>query len=289
MALLQKAYLGATPLFRNEDWFENDARLLVSASGSLGTPGVTITADTSAHTKGAWTEVIASTSSDASMLVCIAATISAASVNTASLIDIGFGASGSEAAVASNVAVGGAGIVTGGLRVGALFAIPLQIPSGTRISARLQSVVTGGKTAGFQCFALNNGDYATAPTSVDVIGTSTATSKGTEFSGSSGTWVQAIASTAQAYRAVGIVISTHSTNNNSVGGIREYSVGIGASGSEVAFGTIRHEITTSENASLMPPYSQLFGRSIPAGSRLAVRHDIPATPETVGFTLIGIP
>jgi hypothetical protein len=289
MALLQKAYLGATPLFRNEDWFENDARLLVSASGVLSSPAVTITADTSAHTKGAWTQLVASTSSDASMLVCVAASIGSTSVDTASLIDIGFGASGSETGVASNIAVGGAGTAAGALRIGALFAIPLQIPSGTRISARLQSVVTGGKTAAFQAYVIDTGDYATAPTSVDVIGTSTATSKGTEFSGSSGTWNEVIASTAQAYRAVGIVISTHSTNTNSVGGIREYSVGIGASGSEVAFGTIRHEVGTAENASLMPPYSQLFGRNIPAGSRLAVQHNIAATPETVGVTLIGIP
>jgi hypothetical protein len=283
MALLQKAYLGATPLFRNEDWFENDARLLVDATGTI-----TVTADTTAHTKGSWTELIASTSSDASMLVCIVAAIGSASNNTASLIDIGSGASGSETAIADSIAVGGASAPSG-FRVGALCAIPLQIPSGTRISARLQSVVTGGKTAAVQLYVMDTGDYATAPTSVDVIGTSAATSKGTEFSGSSGTWNEAIASTAQAYRAIGIVISTHNANTNNVGGVRQFSVGIGASGSEIEFGTLRAEITTAEASSLMPPYSQLFGRSIPAGSRLAVRHDIPATPETVGFTLIGIP
>jgi hypothetical protein len=50
MALLQKAYLGATPLFRNEAWFE-ESYDLINNSGL-----VTVTADPSAHTKGAWSE-----------------------------------------------------------------------------------------------------------------------------------------------------------------------------------------------------------------------------------------
>jgi hypothetical protein len=288
MALLQKAYLGATPLFRNVDWFEDDCRTTISASGTLGAPAVSITADTAAHTKGAWTELIASTTSNASLLVCIVLGIGSTSTNTASLIDIGFGASGNETAIASNIAVGGAN-TTSALGVGALFSIPLQIPSGTRISARIQSIITGGKTATVRCFVLDNGDYASAPTSVDVIGSNSATSKGTEFSGSSGTWNEAIASTSRDYRAVGFVYSSHSANTNNIGGMREFSVGVGASGSEVAFGNVRVETPLTEMASLMPPYSQLFGRNIPAGSRLAVKHDIPLSPEAVGFCLIGIP
>jgi hypothetical protein len=33
----------------------------------------------------------------------------------------------------------------------------------------------------------------------------------------------------------------------------------------------------------------VFGRNIPSGSRLAVRHAIAANPSNYGFTLIGIP
>jgi hypothetical protein len=287
MALLQKGYLGATPLFRNEDWFENDARLLTSLTGSVNSPNITVTANSSAHTKGSWSELIASTSANASLLVVGVDGIGASATNTATLIDIGTGASGSETVVAGDIAVGGATSVTGATRIGALIILPLKIPASTRIAARIQSVVTGGQTASVRAYVIDTGDYATAPTTVDVIGTSTAASKGTEFSGASGTWVEGVASTSQAYRAVGVVLSIHDADVT--GNSREYTLGVGAGGSEVEFGTLVFETTAAERASLMAPFSQLFGRSIPAGSRLAVKHNIAANPSRYGFTLIGIP
>jgi hypothetical protein len=284
MALLQKAYLGATPLFRNEDWFEDGAANIVNTSGST-----TLTANSSAHTKGNYTQLIASTSADASFLVVALDNFNTASTNTASLLDIATGASGSETNIATNVAVGGAGqAINTYSALSVLVGFPIKIPSGTRLSARIQSVVTGGKTGRAIAFLIDAGDYATAPTSVDVIGTDAATSKGTEFSGSSGTWVEAIASTAQSYRAVALVCSLHdsdSANNTSL----VFDVGIGASGSEVAFGQARFAINSNEVVSNLAPFSYLFGRSIPAGSRLAVKHPFTSSPSKYGFCLIGIP
>jgi len=279
MALLQKAYLGATPLFRSKDWFE-DAYTLVD-NGSL----VTVTADTAAHTKGAWSELIASTSANASVLFLLVQDISSTGANTATLVDLATGASGSESAIASDIAVGGA-ITTAG-PTGICTAIPLKIASGTRLSARIQSVITGGKTATVQAILYNAGDYATAPTSVDVIGGNTANSRGAAFSGASGTWVQAIASTTQAYRAVAIVPSMHdSTISTSE---TQLDLGVGASGSEVVFGTTIVGYNANENVQSVPPLLSLFGRNIPAGSRLAVRHNIATNSSRYGFTLIGIP
>jgi hypothetical protein len=280
MALLRKAYLGATPLFKDVDWFE-DAYTLVD-NGSL----VTVTADTAAHTKGSYSELIASTSANAGLLVLMVQDISVASTNTATLIDVATGASGSEAAIISNLAVGGALTTTG--PTGVAVSVPLKIPSGTRISARIQSVVTGGKTATAQVFLFDvGGDYATAPTSVDVIGGNTANSQGISFSGASGTWVQATASTSQAYRAVAIVPSMHSTGIATIA--PQLELGVGASGSEQVFGATVASYNNSEAVQSSPPYLSLFGRNIPAGSRLAVRHDIATSPTVYGFTLIGIP
>jgi hypothetical protein len=279
MALLQKAYLGATPLFRNVDWFE-DAYTLVD-NGSL----VTVTADTAAHTKGAWSELIASTSANASVLFLLVQDISSAGTNTATLVDLATGASGSESAIASNIAVGGAVATTG--PTGICTTIPIKIASGTRLSARIQSVITGGKTATVQAILYNAGDYATAPTSVDVIGGNTANSRGAAFSGASGTWVQAIASTTQAYRAVAIVPSMHDSSIST--SETQLDLGVGASGSEVVFGTTIVGYNASENVQSSPPYLSLFGRNIPAGSRLAVRHNIASLSARYGFTLIGIP
>jgi hypothetical protein len=280
MALLQKAYLGATPLFRNVDWFE-DAYTFVQSSAE-----VSITANTSAHTKGSYSELIASTSANAGLLVLMVQDVATTATNTATLIDVATGASGSETVIISNLAVGGA--LTTASPVGVAVSIPFQIPSGTRLSARIQSVVTGGKTATAQIFLFDvGGDYATAPTSVDVIGGNTANSQGISFSGASGTWVQATASTSQAYRAVAIVPSMHSTGIATIG--PQLDIGVGASGSEQAFGVTVASYSNSEAVQSSPPYLSLFGRNIPAGSRLAVRHNIATSPTVYGFTLIGIP
>jgi hypothetical protein len=274
MALLQKAYLGSTALFRNEDWFEDTSFRLVNIAGA----SVTVTANSSAHTKGAYAELIASTSGDATLLIL---RLSAATnaTDTATLIDIATGASGSETIVAANIAVGA--------NSGNVIGIPLKIPSGTRLSARIQSVVTGGKTAVVLPVLYNVGDYALAPTSVDAIGTDTATSKGVSYSGAAGTWVEAIASTTQAYRAVSFVPSSHDSNILSF--IDTYEIGVGSAGNEVTFGSTRVRYVNNETADLESPIVYLFGRSIPAGSRLAVKHPIAANPGRYGFTLIGIP
>jgi hypothetical protein len=278
MALLQKAYLGATPLFRNTSFFEDDGAVPIDESSA-----VTVTANASAHTKGSWTELIASASANASWLILVVQNINTTTVDTNTLLDVGTGASGSEAAAISNIAVGGA--ITSGVN-GIVIPIPIKIDSGTRIAARIQSVVTGGKTAGITAFLFDAGDHAVAPTSFDVIGTDAATSAGTAYSGASGTYVQAIASTSNKYRGV---IFVPSTNSATVGGITiNARIATGASGAEQDFATSRAGYQNNEAVFNVPPYLTLFGKNIPAGSRLSVKHDIAATPDRYGFCLIGI-
>lgn len=280
MALLQKGYLGSTPLFKETDWFEDGARRIVDINSA------TITADTTAHTKGAWTQIIASTTANTSLLSIKVGGIAAAGTDTATLIDIGTGAGGSETAIVSNIAVGSA---TGGAADGGInFELPYKIASGTRIAARIQSIVTGGKTAFVEIAAVNAGDYDSAPTAVDTIGTSTATSLGTAMSGASGTWVQVTSSTSNAYRAVVMVPSVSSAT---IGGNANftYTLGIGASGSEVEVGSLRFRTGTSETCyNLHPTGASLFGRAYASGSRLAVRHNITSVPASYYVTLIGV-
>jgi hypothetical protein len=276
MALLQKGYLGSTPLWKNVDWFEDDSSQIVTPRGL----GVTVTANTSAHTKGSWSQLISSTAANASG-VWLSFSAATTATDTATLLDIGTGASGSEAAIISNLAIGSSSAI----RV----LVPFKIASGTRIAARIQSVVTGGKTAIITAQPVDLGDYATAPTSVDVIGTETATSKGTAFSGASGTWVEAIASTSQAYRGVVLVVSGHDATFGGQSGVL-FSIGVGASGSEIEFGSAYMNLVANETVTPDSGFSTLlFGRAIPSGSRLAVKHSITADPSKYGFCLIGIP
>jgi hypothetical protein len=280
MALLQKAYLGATPLFRNTAWFEDN-----SVSSFIGNFGINVTTGSTAHVKGSWTQLIASTSANASLLLLNINNLSASATNSATLLDIGTGASTFETVVIPNIAIGGAG--SGGIWI----SIPLKIPSGTRLAARAQSART---SATFRCdpFLYDCGDYATAPTSygaADVMTPDTSTSQGISFSGASGTWVEAIASTDKAYRGVILVPSTHDTDIGNFNATLE--VGVGADTSEVAFGALLHAYLSSEVSRMFSPIISPFGRGsvIPAGSRLAVRHNIAANPSKYGFCLIGIP
>jgi hypothetical protein len=275
MALLQKGYLGATPLFRETVWYEASGRKFIS------TGSATATANSSAHTKGAWQQVIASTAANGSWLHVNCTAFNASATNTASLMDIAIGAAGSETAIASNIAVGGAS--------GTYFTFPLQIPSGSRLSARIQSIVTGGKTGGITMHVVDAGDYATSPTSVDVIGTDATTSKGTDFAGSSGTWVEAVASTTRAYRAVTFVPSAHNDDLAAITVLPE--IGVGASAAEISFAISRFNTGAGPDSVLtsVPFPIDPHGRLIPAGSRLAVQHNIAANPTKYGFCLIGIP
>jgi hypothetical protein len=276
MALLQKGYLGATPLFRDIAYFQQQQ------ANFVGNAQVSVTTGSVAHTEPAsWTQLIASTPANASFLALRIGGLALSANNTATLLDIGAGASGSETAILTDVAVGGA---ADDIHI----YVPFKIASGTRLSARARSAATS-RTFRVDPFLYDFGDFATAPTSVDVIGADTATSQGISFSGSSGTWVQAVASTSQSYRAVCLVPSVHDTDIASVA--TTLDVGVGSSGNEVAFGTMRVDWLNSEAVRLIFPRFCLFSRStaIPAGSRLAVKHAISANPSKYGFCLIGIP
>ena len=279
MALLQKAYLGATPLFRATSFFEDDVATLVNAGAAT-----TVTANSSAHTKGSWAQLIASSSANASLLV-VGANVFGNATDTSALLDIGTGASGSESVLVGDIAIGGHATVNA--NVSAYFGIPIKIASGTRIAARFQSIVTGGRTISMRAYLIDMGDYAIAPTSVDVSGTDPATSTGTLMSGASGTWVQITASTSRAYRAVVVVPSL--ATNDAPNATLEYTLGTGAAGSEVAIGQIEADSSVSELLGIRPTLSPLIAKNIPSGTRLAIKHNIAGNPNRHGITLIGIP
>jgi len=278
MALLQKAYLGATPLFRNTSWFEDNDFTVVNESSA-----VTVTANSSAHTKGAWAELVASASGNASMIYVRVGGIVSSGANTATLLDIGVGAAGSESAIIANVAVGGA-IATG--PGGALyFVVPIKIAAGSRVSARIQSLVTGGKTASVLVRLIDTGDYAQAPTSVDVIGTSTATSEGTEVTAAN-TYAELIASTSRAYRALAFVPSIGDSTTAIV--IADYTVARGASGSEVDLQKITAGYGNDESVRSID--FPLIAAPIASGTRLSVKVSGPtANFSNYASCLIGIP
>jgi len=276
MALLQKAYLGSTALFRNTAWFEDNDYTVVNESST-----VTVTANNTAHVKGAWSQLIASTSASGTVLEIIA-NAAQTTLDTSALLDIGTGASGSETALISNIAIGGMSTFGFG---NPAFSVPIQIPSGTRISARIQSVIASGRTATIRCNVYDTGDYAQTPSSVDVIGTDTATSTGTDFA-SANTYVQLTSSTSRAYRAIVVLPNVSGSSTASVA--TTLTVARGASGSEVELGKRRSAFGAAEEVSIYQ--DPLIVASVTSGSRLAVKIEGPTTNlANYGTCLIGIP
>jgi hypothetical protein len=97
-----------------------------------------------ANTKDtSWTQLIASTSFDASLVVVWFQGSNAANTDTSTLIDIGIGASSSESVLIPDLLAGQAATAASAIG-GRHYIFPLRVPSGSRISARAASVRTSG-------------------------------------------------------------------------------------------------------------------------------------------------
>lgn len=261
-----------------QPWYR---RSRVSYAGNAVAFQTNATYGATAHAKGAWAQITASASENVSLLI-LSAQVSVAATDTSTLLDIGVGAAGSETVVMPDVAIGGWNTHQ--------VAIPLAIASGSRVAIRVQGTRTSPTNATIVLHLLSSNEFQTTPTSADIIGIASGTSAGTAMSGASGSWVQMTASTSKDYQSILILPSTSSNDTAAIAVL--YELGVGVSGSEVVLGAQAATYNTAESVTpagartaFMPP----VGGPIPAGSRLAIRHNIAANPERYNVCLIGIP
>jgi hypothetical protein len=243
----------------------------------------TATTGSTTNAKSAWQQMIASTSATSAVMLILPQGLAVASTDTSALIDIGVGASGSESVIVPNVACGGYTTTSWPIYV------PIRVPSGSRVSFRAQSVQA---TKAVQCrvhlLSALNGDRL--PTSVDTIGTSTATSTGVALSGSSGTYVEVTSATTRDYQALCVVPSSSATAGNN-GGWR-LQLGVGAAGSEVEIGACHVEQTGNpfvQTSGMYQPQWNVFSQFIPTGTRVAIKHNITSNPGRLSVCVIGVP
>lgn len=240
--------------------------------------GFTVTSSATANTKGAYTQLVASTNFDASGLILV---IDPQFEDTHYLIDVAVGAAGSESVILSNYYSAGSLAVT---TVPLL--LPLSIPAGTRISARSQD--NFGSSASFVSgMVLGSGFFAdSAWSSIDTYGAATGTSTGTSVNAGAtantkGAWTQLVASTTRAHK--GLMVAVGRTNA-STAAAADYGcsidVGVGASGSEqVIIPDLVHAVTTAKkNAGHNVTFP--IPCDLPAGSRLAARMQSSTTNTT---------
>lgn len=253
------------------------------------TGGIVVTGSASANVKGAWVELIRSTSADGSFLHIQWGT--SGSVNTEFLLDIGIGPAGSEQVIVPNLYC--SRTTTSG-SVGHIV-LPIAVPAGARISARVQ-----GATASVTPKLTVRVGSATMPGSspaagVDAFGADTTDTSGAAMDAGAvantrSAWTELVRSTPREYLGLFMCFG----NNKDVA--RTFAdfdtqIGIGAAGSEVVL--ISDILAYAEGADdlIFPCITPLMPVHIPAGSRLSQRvrsSNTTAGDRTLDSVLYGV-
>jgi hypothetical protein len=201
-----------------------------SIAAVTNTSNVNIVTSSTAHTKSAWTQLTGSATADG-FAFAIPVGIHVADNNTATLVDIAKGASGSEVAIAENIAVGSWFRTTTASQQSSLF-IPLKINKGDRISARVQSARTSGTATFYRGSIIQSPYFTNGTTALVTMGASTATSEGLSMSASANVYVEIEDSTPNDFISLGFYVSQSSTAiPSSVFNLITYATG--AAGAEV--------------------------------------------------------
>jgi len=271
----------------------------VGAAGSGSSP-TTIRASGTANTKGSWTQLTASSASDA---VAVLVQISGNGQNTTSRcsVDIGIGGSGSEIVVLPDLIQYRDDGSTQG--ASSQFFFPISIPAGTRIAARCQSNVTtdgssaSGNTCGVQII-LFDGDFTQSMASaVDSIGFVSGSTTGTAVTPNAtahtkGAYAQLTASTAADYAGFIMAVDEGgSTTDHPVDQL--WDIAIGTQGSEVVilpnFYMLNSGISGFYIGGQNPTATPFLPIRIPAGTRIAARMQTgQASKPSMNLTLYGV-
>jgi hypothetical protein len=237
------------------------------AVGSDDVP-VTLTSGATAHTKGSYTQLIASTVADVYCLWLWARGVAASAGDGRCLIDVAVGPAGSERIILRDLNFGAAPSSISLRDMG----IPIYIPTGSRIAARCQrDTASGTVLLGWML-----DEQPVWPGTVGQVGTSygvdLTNTRGvviTTGNGAFGSWQQVVASTTSPHRWwwPGIDVGGDTTQST---GSCVVQLGVGAAGSERVLGTWHFRASVTEE--LTGPHQPLpVYRPLPAGVRIAVR------------------
>lgn len=166
----------------------------VSTAVTANSTGIIVTSGT-ANTKGAWQEMIASTSEET---YWVQLHLKGLGADESYLVDLGTGAAASEVVKVANMYVFG----NGSFFATTPIIFPLTIPSGTRVSLRCQAT-SASATMEAMLYLSNDSGYGTS-TINETIGAVTGSSKGTQLDpggtdDTKGGYTQLVASTSDEY------------------------------------------------------------------------------------------
>lgn len=253
---------------------------------ALDAGSATLTSGGTANTKGSYTELVSSTSTDAAGLLV---RYDAATGNTTSnLIDIAIGAASSEQIIVDNM------LLDNNVRYAHEIIIPLRIPAGTRIAARSQSSTSSGSViCQIHLITETFGNDLPPVGYVTTYGAATADSGGTSVdpggtANTKGGYTEIIASTAKAHCGL-IFLIGHRNNGTMVQTSWLVDIAVGAASSEqVIISNIQVRADPDEQLTILAPFIPV---QIPAGTRLSIRVQCSITDATdriLDYCLLGV-
>lgn len=252
---MEAPYLQGTPQY--------EATALSSSGGTV------ITADAAANTKGAYSQLIAATTMEwlGFLLVVDPAQTGAAYV----AVDIAIGAAASEIDILKNFHCSWKN-ATNQEGAYSIF-IPLRVPVGSRVAARIQSDV-GGRTVRVSCLGYGASARVTPVFEVcETYGFTAGTTRGVSSdpggsANTKGSYVEITASTNERTKAIIITTGLPATSSAAR---RALDFAIGAAASEIILIPNIRYVSLNQGDNYVPSFHGPFPVNIAAATRLAAR------------------
>lgn len=231
------------------------------------TAGTNVTASGTADTKGSYVELV-SAANNTTATRYLSIQFSGKAALAEFLVDIAVGGAGSEEVVIDNIWV-----FDSTASATMIFALPYNIASGQRISARCQSNVSSGVIT--VLVSRQAGVFSQTPGlgEVTTYGANTTTTSGVQVARAGaaawGSWVEMTASTTDA--AKGFLVACHKEGLASWTTLQlVFQVAVGSAGNEEIISPT-FTVTTNSNETMMPGITQFIEAGIASGQRVSIR------------------
>jgi hypothetical protein len=252
---------------------------------AFGYGGTAVAPSATINTKGSWVQLTASTAQDAIALMIRIAYSNGGGNDNGAQIDIGIGGSGSEQVLIPNINLNCSASTASfaSMLFNGLF--PLQIPAGSRLSARSAANIASFSGTIQACAIGYDGNMAGGYEfgAVDAIGSS-AVGLGTSIAGGSatkGSYTQLVASSNADYAGLIAVFDYAGATPN----LFNLDIAVGGSGSET---NIVNDLFVG-NVSQCRNNTDFLDVQIPAGTRISARAaGLSGAGANVGLTLYGV-
>lgn len=252
------------------NWMPSDLVVVDRPNATSVPTFTTVTADSTIHTKGSFTTLIASTAAASTMMRIRVNGTGDPGNATSCLVDIAVGATPNASGADNVVSNLNAGYGTTAVLSCHTYWLPIAVAAGQRISARAQALVSS-QTVGVNITTFSGSNKTGT---VDTIGASTATSKGTNVaagvSSAEGSWVQITAATSATYTGllwgVGAAADATIQDANAL-----LDIGTGPATETAILSNLSVTGSGSNEVIFMEPALPIYSINITAGTRLTAR------------------